>query len=406
MNAPDASSDGQPAGTTRSALAGLWHRLYHGRTSFDFIGRRRIGFAISALVIVATLLSLFTRGLNLGIDFEGGVSWEFPANEVSTDDARGILDDNGIASVEAKIQTLSGPDGDRLRVQVGDQPQETRLAVQQAFAEAAGLDINDVSVTTVSATWGSQITEKAVRALIVFIALLAVYISWRFEWRMAVAAIVAMLHDVLVAVGIYSIIGFEVTPATVIAFLTILGFSLYDTIVVFDKVYENHKRFGGGRFNYSDVVNLSMNQVLMRSINTSIAALLPVVSVLVVGSRIMGAVALEDFALALLIGLAAGTYSSIFIAAPLLAMLKMRDPAERVAKHHGSAAEEMARMRSLGGVATKEAAARVSAPVAAASAAGGAGATAAGARPASVRASSDPTVVLSHPPRPRKQRRK
>ena len=178
---------------------------------------------------------------------------------------------------------------------------------------------------------GSQITEKAVRALIIFLILVALFIAWRFEWRMALAAIIAMLHDVLISVGVYSVFRFEVTPATVVAFLTILGFSLYDTIVVFDKVNENTERFSGARVPYADIINVSMNQVLMRSLNTSLAAVLPVLSLLVLGAGILGAVTLAEFALALLVGLFTGSYSSIFIASPLLGVLKEREPRYRAA---------------------------------------------------------------------------
>ena len=194
--------------------------------------------------------------------------------------------------------------------------------VRNDLAAKAGVQPEDVSVNSVSASWGSEITKKAVRALIFFFIAIALYISIRFEWRMAVGAILAVIHDVFISVGIYSIFGFEVTPETVVAFLTILGFSLYDTIVVFDKVHENTKRYAGGRTTYDEIVNLSMNQTLMRSLNTSLAAVLPVLSLLVVGSWILGAVALQDFAVALLVGLITGSYSSIFIATPILAVLK------------------------------------------------------------------------------------
>ena len=262
--------------------------------------------------------------MNLGIDFEGGVAWEFQANGQTVDDARAVLADNGIAATDAKIQVLNGPSGERLRIQVGDQPDDVRAAVKEDFARAAGVSVEEVSVNVVSPTWGEQITRKAIRALIAFFILITIYISIRFEWRMAIAALVAVFHDVFISVGIYSIFRFEVTPATVIAFLTILGFSLYDTIVVFDKVHENTRKLVTSRASYGEIVNLSMNQVLMRSINTSIAAVLPVISLLVIGVWMLGAVALQDFALALLVGLLAGSYSSIFVATPILAMLKGR----------------------------------------------------------------------------------
>ena len=204
-----------------------------------------------------------------------------------------------------------------------------------------------------SPTWGEQITRKALRALLVFFLLITIYISIRFEWKMAVASLIAVLHDVLISVGIYSIFGFEVTPATVIAFLTILGFSLYDTIVVFDKVHENTRKLVTTRASYGDIVNLSMNQVLMRSINTSLAAVLPVISLLVVGVWLMGAIALQDFALALLVGLLAGSYSSIFIATPILAVLKGREARYRPsARKRPAAATTPAAARSAASTST------------------------------------------------------
>jgi len=236
MTTVNTDSSTAPVRARRGALG----RLYHGETSFDFYGRRRLGFGISIVVIVITLVSLFTRGLNLGIDFEGGVAWQVQTTAtMDVDAARAVLDENGVETANAKIQTLQSGSTESVRLQVGDQTPEVRAAVQKALADKAGIDVNEVSVSSVSSSWGKSITTKAVRALIVFLVLVALYIAWRFEWRMAVAAIVAMLHDVLISVGVYSVLGFEVTPATVVAFLTILGFSLYDTIVVFDKVKDN-----------------------------------------------------------------------------------------------------------------------------------------------------------------------
>jgi preprotein translocase subunit SecF len=371
----------------------VWHRLYHGETKFDFIGRRRIGFAISGIVILLSVISLLTRGLNLGIDFEGGVAWEFQANGQTVDDARAVLSDNGINPTDAKIQVLSGTDGQRLRVQVGDQPDAVRTAVKQDFAKAVGVTEEDVSVNVVSPTWGSQITKKAIRALIVFFILISIYISIRFEWKMAIAALAAVVHDVLISVGVYSIFGFEVTPATVIAFLTILGFSLYDTIVVFDKVHENTRKLVTSRASYADIVNLSMNQVLMRSINTSLAAVLPVISLLVVGVKILGAIALQDFALALLVGLIAGSYSSIFVATPILALLKQGESRYK-GRPSGRAPATAATARSAASVSKA-----LETPVASADG------EVAAARPAAAPTTTKP-ATLTHAPRPRKKRRR
>ena len=273
---------------------GAFGRLYHGETSFDFMGKKKIGFTISLILILMTIGSLFTRGLNLGIDFEGGVAWQVPVTAtMDSDAARTVLSSNGIEADNAKIQILTNGSTKSLRIQVGDQTPEIQLKVKDDLAAASKTDANEVSVSSVSSSWGRSITEKAIRALIAFIVLVSLYIAWRFEWRMALAAILAMLHDVLISVGVYSLIGFEVTPATVVAFLTILGFSLYDTIVVFDKVKDNLDKFAGSRTSMANITNVSMNQVLMRSINTSLAAVLPVVSLLVLGSGVFGAIALR-----------------------------------------------------------------------------------------------------------------
>ena len=300
-------------------------RLYHGETAVDFVGRSRLWFAISGLVILAGLVSLSTRGLNMGIDFEGGTSWELTTNRLTVSEARDAVTPVGLAG--AKVQVLGAGSNQRVRIQADVADEEKRIQVRAALAEAAGAQPADVSVNEVGPSWGSEITEKARRALVVFLVAITLYITLRFEWKMALATLAAMLHDVLVTVGVYSIAGFEVTPATVVAILTILGFSIYDGIIVFDKVDENTRGLASvGRLTYADTVNLSLNQVLMRTLNTSIAAVLPILALLVVGSWVMGASTLEEFAVALLVGLSAGAYSSIFIASPLLVMLKEREP--------------------------------------------------------------------------------
>jgi preprotein translocase subunit SecF len=308
-----------PAPVEKASLA---HRLYHGETTFDFVGRRKVWFVFSAVVVLAGLLSLGTQGLNLGIDFEGGTSWEVPAPGVSVSEARDAVRPLGLG--DATIQIIGD---DRVRVASDNVTPEEQERISQALAGVAGASIDQVSVNDVGPSWGQAVTNKARNALVVFFVLISIYISLRFEWKMAVAALAAVVHDIFVTVGVYSISRFEVTPATVVAFLTILGYSLYDTIVVFDKVEENTKGLAAsGRFTYSDTVNLSMNQVLMRSLNTSIVAIMPIVSILVIGAGVLGATTLNDFGLALLIGLLTGAYSSIYIAAPILAMLKEREP--------------------------------------------------------------------------------
>jgi preprotein translocase subunit SecF len=301
-------------------------RLFEGQTAIDFVGRRRVGVIISSVLLVATIVSLLVQGLNLGIDFEGGVSWDVPAAEFTIDDAEQVLADEGISTEGARLQEREAIGGETfIKVQVGDQPEEVVAALRDVFANAAGVDPTEVNVNLVSSSWGSEITGTAVRALLIFLAVVAIFISIRFEWRMAVAAIAAMVHDVLISVGIYSIFQFIVTPPTVIAFLTILGYSLYDTIVVFDRVKENEARFAAQKPPYDDIINVSMNQVLMRSLTTSFSSVVPVMSLLFVGAGLLGQSTLAEFALALLVGMLTGVYSSIFVASPLLGVLKTTD---------------------------------------------------------------------------------
>ena len=296
---------------------GIFGRLYHGETSFDFFGKRKIGFTISTILILLTLGSLFTRGLNLGIDFEGGVAWQVPSSAtMDVKAARSVLEDNGIQTENAKVQNLTSGTTTSIRIQVGDQTSEVRAKVQNELASKAQVDVNDVSVSSVSSSWGRAITEKAIRALIAFMVLVGIYIAWRFEWRMAIAAILAMLHDVLISVGIYSIIGFEVTPATVVAFLTILGFSLYDTIVVFDRVRENFRVLR--KATLIENINISTTQTLLRTMATSISTLLAIAALLLfAGDNLFG------FSVALFIGVSAGTYSSVYIANVVLVWLDL-----------------------------------------------------------------------------------
>jgi preprotein translocase subunit SecF len=330
-------------------MSGRWRRLSNGETTIDFSGRRWWGFGVSIALLVITVVSLLFQGLNLGIDFKGGVAWEAPATkELTIESAREVLESNDVETANAKIQTLGSGDGERIRIQVGEQTLEVRDAVQTDLAAKSGVDSLEVSVSNVSSSWGRSITEKAIRALLVFFLLVSLYIAWRFEWKMAIAAIAAMAHDVAVSVGAYSLLGFEVTPATVIAFLTILGFSLYDTIVVFDKVKDNADRYAAQRVSYADITNVSMNQVLMRSLNTSFAAVLPVLSLLVLGAGVFGAVALQEFALALFVGLLTGAYSSIFIATPLLTIMKEREPKYRPLIGQMSLGADMARLATTG----------------------------------------------------------
>jgi preprotein translocase subunit SecF len=298
--------------------------IFHERTNYDFVGPKRRWFAISAVLILIGAVFFGIRGLNLGIDFEGGTAWEVQAKgqSVSTAGARAAAESAGLK--EPTVQILGG---NTIRVEAGRTTGDGQAKVRDALAEYAGARPTDVSINDVGPTWGAEVSSKALRALFFFFVAIAGYLSLRFEPKMALAAIAAVVHDILITVGAYAVTGFEVTPATVIAFLTILGFSLYDTVVVFDKVKENVAGLGsGGRDTYSGVVNRSMNEVLMRSLNTSFVAVLPVFSLLIVGSYVLGAVTIRDFALALFIGLLTGAYSSIFVATPLLALMKEKEP--------------------------------------------------------------------------------
>lgn len=382
-------TDVQP--TAARTRRGVFGRLYHGETAIDFYGRRWWGLGLSIALLLLSIGSLVGQGLNLSLDFKGGVVWSVPSADLTEEQARAVLDEQGLEGSNAKVQVLTNRDSGlrTVEVQVGEQTDAVRQQVQQAFADEVDVPAADVSTNSVSSTWGKSITEKALRALVVFFVLVAAFIAWRLEWRMAGAAISAMLHDVLLSVGIYSLFGFEVTPATVVAFLTILGFSLYDTIVVFDKVQENQERYKAVRMPYADIMNVSMNQVLMRSLNTSLAAILPVLSLLVLGAGILGAVTLREFALALLVGLITGSYSSIFVASPLVAMAKEREPKYKSLRSSHATGEELERLVHGGTpLGRREHRRMTQGEVAAASAA------------------LSPEAALTHTPRPRKKKRR
>jgi preprotein translocase subunit SecF len=323
--------------------------LYHERTHFNFIDRSWRWALLSGTLILISLVAFGVKGLNLGIDFEGGTQWQFTVSSqkggASVGDVRDVVKPLGLG--DAKVLIVGN---DSVRVQSKDLSRAAQNKITAALAKYAGTDVAQVSVSNVGPTWGDKVSSKALTALIVFFFVIAAYLTFRFEWRMAVAAIIAVIHDIIITVGVYAVTGFEVTPATVVAFLTILGFSLYDTVVVFDKVKDNTARLGTVRGDtYSAMVNRSLNQVLMRSINTSIVALLPVASLLFVGTYAFGGLALRDFALALFVGLLTGAYSSIFVATPVLAWLKERQPRYRALRER--AAADLAKARVVAPVA-------------------------------------------------------
>ncbi len=318
--------NGSDPGTPKRKNA--FKRLYRGDTHFDFVGRRKWWYLISALVIIAGLISLGVRGLNFGIEFRGGTSWEVIAPGATVPQVQKAMTSAGLT--QPTIEILGGKtvevQADLLSL-APSRAAKIKTAVQDAMARIGHISPSAVTINDVGPTWGGQVTQKALIALVAFFIGVVIYISFRFEWKMAIAALIAVIHDLLVVVGVYSLTGFQVTPDTAIAVLTILGYSLYDTVVVFDRVSENTKGLGAsGKMTYEGVVNLSMNQVLARSINTSLVAILPVLSVLVIGAQLLGATTLQSFGLALVIGLTSGAYSSIFIASPVLASLKEREP--------------------------------------------------------------------------------
>jgi len=300
----------------------LGRRLYLGETRFDFVGRHRWWFAISGALILISALALGLRGLNLSVDFVGGslVESENPAG-ASVSQVRSAL--AGIGLGGSKVQLTGGGAG--LRVQTGELSEEAQQELISRIAAVAGItDLDQVSYQSVGPTFGRQVADSALRALLVFLVVVSMFLWWRLEWKMAIFALIEVLHDLALTAGIYALIGFEVTPATVVAVLTILGYSLYDTVVVFDKIRENIAE-RGEQHTISAIVNMSENQVLMRSINTSLTTLLPVGSLLFVGSLLLGATTLREFALGLFIGVAAGTYSSLFLGGPLVAMWKEKE---------------------------------------------------------------------------------
>jgi len=303
-------------------MGALGHKLYSGEVSYDIVGKRRRWYSISAAIVLVALLSLAVRGLNLGIEFTGGAEYQVPSASCTLDQARTAVEDAGVEPV-----TVTQLGNESIRITTEAVENATSLEIRASLAQACAVDPDAVSVQLVGPSWGSEITQKALTALVVFLGLLSVFLAIYFDWRMAVAALLALVHDILITVGVYSVLQFEVTPSTLIGILTILGYSLYDTVVVFDKVKENTRGvLGQSRQTYSQSANLAVNQTLVRSINTSIVALLPVGAILFVGAGLLGAGTLKDLSLALFVGIAAGTYSSIFIATPFLAQLMERDP--------------------------------------------------------------------------------
>ena len=337
-----------------SRIGGIAGRLYRGEVSFDFVGRRRLWYTISGLILVISLAALFGRGLNESVDFKGGSVFLFKSPAASQAQIRSTVAAAG-GGPDTVIQTVGLGSHASWQVQTAKLSFPEQVKVQDAIAA----DLHPIggakaiSSTFIGPTWGSQISQKALEALIAFLVVIVIYLSIAFEWKMATAALVALAHDIVITIGVYALAGFQVSPATVIGLLTILGYSLYDTVVVFDKVRENTAGLlGTSRTTYSQAANLALNQTLVRSINTSLIALLPVAAILVTGVTLLGPGELEDLALVLFVGMLSGTYSSICIATPVLAALKEREPqykalAKRVAlRASGGRAAQRARAKA------------------------------------------------------------
>jgi preprotein translocase subunit SecF len=331
-----------------SKLGRMGAALYSGDVSIDFVGRRRLWYLISLGIMLVAVGGLVFRGVNFGIEFRGGVEFEAKVANASSE-VEHYTDVITGTSIEAAQNptVVASTDTDTIRIQTEPLTTDEQRVVENALEDAGA---GEISSSSIGPTWGGEVANKAIVGLIVFLVLVVLFI-WAYfrEWRMSVAGIVALAHDVIITTGVYALAGFEVTPATVTGLLTILGYSLYDTVVVFDKVRENTKGINTSvRRTYAEAANLAVNQTLVRSINTSIAALLPVGAILYVGWFQLGSGPLKDLALALFVGMAAGTYSSICIATPLLAQLKMQEPAmvaqaKRVATRRATQAREAAR---------------------------------------------------------------
>jgi preprotein translocase subunit SecF len=308
-------------------LAQFGNDLYTGKRSIDFVGRQKTWYALSGVLVVLALVGIFVQGLNFGIEFRGGSEYRIS----------GVADTNGYeeraqtavsqAGIPGNIvSTVIG--GSTVRVQTEAAGDKNDVAKQQ-LAQAFGVGVNNVSASLIGPSWGQSVSSKAIQALVVFLILVALVMAVYFRtWKMAVAGLVALLHDLVITVGIYALFGFEITPSSMIGFLTILGYSLYDTVVVFDKVRENTaEAFLTRRMTYTQAANLAVNQTLVRSINTTVVALLPIAAILVVGFTLLGPGTLLDLSLALFVGIAVGAYSSIFIATPLLVDLRRGESA-------------------------------------------------------------------------------
>jgi preprotein translocase subunit SecF len=323
------------------SFAKFGNDLYTGRRSYDIVGKRNMWYAIAVLIVIVSSIGLFTPGLNSSIEFRGGS--EFRVS--NADNTSEITGQRAVTDVKSGANVRVSVVGDNgVRVQTEKLTDSETGEVKKSLAEAFNVPEDDITSSFVGATWGRDVSKKALNSLLVFTVLVALFIALYFRtWKMALAALVALAHDLIATVGIYAIIGFEVSPASVIGFLTILGYSLYDTVVVFDKVRENTDHITATtKRTYGEAANKAVNQTLVRSINTSVVALLPVAAILFIGSLLLGAGTLKDISLALFIGMLVGTYSSIFIATPILVHLRQGEPelADQAARVHKKRVEK------------------------------------------------------------------
>ncbi|MFI0373842.1 protein translocase subunit SecF [Actinomadura sp. 1N219] len=302
-------------------LRAVTSRIYRGEISADIVGRPKIWAAISGLLLVLSLAGLLVQGLNFGVEFKGGSVFTFKAPGSSIEDVRGAVSGGGVHQV---IVQKAGGDW---RVTTESLTSTHVTEVKTHVSQELNIPAEKISTQVVGASWGGEIQEKAWQALIVFMILIILYLSLAFEWRMAVAAVVALIHDLVITAGIYAWSGFEVTPATLLGFLTILGYSLYDAVVVFDMIKEVTKPLTAtSKTTYSQAANQALSSTLVRSLNTSLVAILPVGAILFIGTTLFGAGTLKDLSLALFVGMIVGTYSSICVATPLLVQFKEREP--------------------------------------------------------------------------------
>ena len=314
--------------TSKKRKHNFTHALYTGEISYGFIQRRKIWYTITAAVIIISFIGLLIRGLNLGIEFKGGVQFRAPAHVATStiDDVRKSVLSSGTPDMDATEVVSLGSDAVQVQTRALNNDETTK--VQEAIAKATGTKMSSVTYSKVGSQWGEQITGKAIKALVVFLVLVMLQI-WAYfrHWKMSIAALVALLHDLIVTIGIYALVGFTVSPSTVIGVLTILGYSLYDTVVVFDKVRENVQDIDKRDYTFAEGANRAVNQVLVRSINTTIVGVLPVAALLFAGAFVLGSGPLEDLGLALFVGMIVGAYSSIFIATPVFTQLREHEPA-------------------------------------------------------------------------------